>query len=126
MSTATLSEDQIRKLKEAVLIEKIAYLCDDVGDPGRYFPELRSKSILGTMDTDSIRSKTSDREKMEEFVNLISKRRDINGRHAFDVFVDALQSQRVHAHVARTLLRAFKKKKAEAQRTTTRKSFYLY
>lgn len=121
MSRSTLSEEQLNGLKETVLLEKIAYLCEELGDPGRYFPELRSKNVLNMTDTQLIKTKPTDRDKTEEFVTLISKRRGNNGQHGLDVFVDALKKQRVHAHVARTLLRAFNKKKAEAERTSTRK-----
>lgn len=115
-----LSEDQLKKLKEDVLVEKMGWLCDELGDPGRYFPELKSKRVLNATDTQLIKTKPTDREKIEEFVTLISKRRGAHGQHGLDVFVEALMKQRVHAHVARTLLRAFNKKKAEAEKASTR------
>lgn len=115
----SLTAEQLNRLKESVLLEKIGYLCEELGDPGRYFPDLRSKNVLNTVDTQLIKTKSTDREKTEEFVTLISKRRSSHGQHGLDVFVDALKKQRVHAHVARTLLRALNKKKAEEERTSS-------
>ena len=106
-----------------MLLEKIGYLCEMLGDPGRYFPELRSKNVLSIVDTQLIKSKPTDSEKTEEFVTLISTRQSSHGQHGLDVFVEALKKQRVHAHIARTLLRAFNKKKVEAERTSACKLF---
>ena len=114
----SLTVEQLNRLKESVLLEKIGYLCEELGDPGRYFPELRAKNVLNTTDTQFIKTKPTDREKTEEFVTMISKRRSSHGQHGLDVFVEALKKQRVHAHVARTLLRALNKKKAEEERTS--------
>lgn len=114
---SSLPVEQLMRLKESVLIERLDYLCEELGDPGRYFPDLRSKSVLNMTDTQLIKSKATDREKTEEFITLISKRRSSHGQHGLDVFVDALKKQRVHAHVARVLLRSFNKKKAEAEKT---------
>lgn len=114
----TLTDEQLNHLKKTVLLEKISYLCEELGDPGRYFPELRSKNVLSTVDTQLIKSKATDNEKTDEFVSLICTRQSSTGQHGLDVFVEALKKQRVHAHVARTLLRAFNKKKAEAERTS--------
>ena len=113
----SLSAEQLKDLKRSVLLDKLAYLCEELGDPGRYFPELRSKHVLDVTDTDVIKSKPTDRAKTEEFVSIISKRSGNNGQHGLDVLVDALKKQRVHAHVGRTLIRALNKKKAE--RTST-------
>ena len=101
-----------------MLLEKIGHLCEELGDPGRYFPELRAKNVLSTVDTQLIKSKPTDNEKTEEFVTLISTRQSSHSQHGLDVFVEALKKQRVHAHVARNLLRALAKKKAEAERTS--------
>ena len=118
---SSLSEEKLRSLKESVLVEKMSWLCDEIGDPGRYFPELRSKRVLNVTDTQLVKSKATDREKIEEFVSLISKRSGDHGQHGLDIFIEALKKQRVHAHVARILVRALNKKKAEAERTNTRK-----
>ena len=115
---SSLTVEQLNRLKESVLLEKMSYLCEELGDPGRYFPELRSKNVLNTVDTQLIKTKPTDREKTEEFVALISKRRSSHGQHGLDVFVEALKKQRVHAHVARSLLRALNKKKAEAEKNS--------
>ena len=109
---------KVNQLKESVLLEKMDYLCEELGNPGRYFPELRTKNVLNTTDTQFIKTKPTDREKLEEFITMISKRRSSHGQHGFDVFVEALRKQRVHAHVARTLLRALNKKKIEAEKTS--------
>ena len=107
-----------------MLLEKIGYLCEELGDPGRYFPELRNKNVLATVDTQLIKSKPTDREKIEEFVTLISTRQSSHGQHGLDVFIEVLKKQRVHVHVARTLLRTFNKKKVEAERTSACKLFF--
>ena len=85
---------------------------------GDTFPNYAPRNVLNTVDTQLIKTKPTDREKTEEFVTLISKRRSSHGLHGLDVFVEALKKQRVHAHVARTLLRALNKKKAEEERTS--------
>ena len=121
MSSQTLSSEQLKELKKSVLLDKLAYLCEELGDPGRYFPELRSKHVLDVTDTDVIKSKPTELEKTTEFVTIISKRSASNGQHGLDVLVEALRKQRVHAHVGRTLTRALNKKKAEAERTFARK-----
>lgn len=123
---STLTDEQLNHLKKTVLLEKIGYLCEELGDPGRYFPELRAKNVLSTVDTQLIKSKPTDNEKTDEFVTLISKRQSSQGQHGLDVFVEALKKQRVHAHVARTLLRAFNKKKAEAERTCESVKLMMY
>ena len=112
-----MSGEHLNRLKASVLLEKIGFLCEELGDPGRYFPELRSKNVLDTGDAQLIKSKATDREKTEEFVTLISKRRSAQGQHGFDVFVEALKKQRVHAHVARALQRALNKMKAEEDKS---------
>ena len=116
-----LAFEQLNSLKELVLLEKIGYLCEELGDPGRYFHELRGKNVLNTFDTQLIKSKPTNRKKTEEFVTLISRRRSSHGQHGLDVFVEALKKQRVQAHIARTLLCALNKKKAEAEKTSSRK-----
>ena len=118
---SSLSSEQLKELKRSVLLDKLAYLCEELGDPGRYFPELRSKHVLDVTDTDVIKSKLTEREKTTEFVTIVSKRSASNGQHGLDVLVEALRKQRVHAHVARTLTRAVNKKKAEAERSCARK-----
>lgn len=117
---SSLSEEQVYRLKESVLVEKMSWLCDELGDPGRYFPELRSKRVLSVTDTQLIKSKPTDQDKIMEFVTLISKRRGDHGQHGLDVFIEALKKQRVHAHVARILVRTLNKKKAEAEKNNTR------
>ena len=117
MEKPELTVEQLNYLKESVLLEKIGYLCEELSDPGRYFHGLRGKNVLNTVDTQLIKSKSTNHEKIEEFMTLISRRWSSHSQHGFDVFVEALQKQRVHAHVARTLLRALNKKKAEAEKT---------
>ena len=71
--------------------------------------------MLEQGDCENIRAKTTAREKVDEFVTTIHKRESFKGEPAFDVFVEALKSQKVQAHIARCLLRAFAKRKNEVE-----------
>ena len=116
MATVRLGEDQLKGLKAKVLAEQVGYLSEELGDPGRYFPFLKSKGILDTDDCDRIRAKETSRERVEKFVDLVHKRESSRGDPAFDVLVDALKRQKVQAHIARVLQRAFARKKGEEER----------
>ena len=71
--------------------------------------------MLEQGDCESIRTKSTAREKVDEFVTIIHNRESSKGESAFDVFVEALKSQKVQAHIARSLLRAFAKRKNETE-----------
>lgn len=74
------------------------------------------QDVLEQGDCENIRAKTTAREKVDEFVTIIHNRESAKGESAFDVFVEALKTQKVQAHIARSLLRAFAKKKNETER----------
>ena len=112
---SSLSEEKLWRLKESVLEEKIDWLCGELGDPARYYPELRAKRVLTLDDTQKIQAQVTDRQKVLDFVTVVSKRRSAHGEHGFDVLVDALKKGHVHAHVARNLTRALTRKTAEEE-----------
>lgn len=116
MASGRLDEGQLKTLKEEVLYGQIHYLSEELGDPGRYFPFLKSKGVLDNEDCDRIRAKDTSRTKVEEFVERLYKRQSSRGDPAFDVLVDALKKQKVQAHIARALQRAFAKRKTEEER----------
>lgn len=116
MATGRLSEDQLKSLKAKVLAEQVHYLSEELGDPGRYFPFLKSKGLLDTEDCDRIRAKETSKERVDTFVELVHKRESSRGEPAFDVLVDALKRQKVQAHIARVLQRAFARRKGEEER----------
>ncbi len=108
------SSSEVEKgLKKLVLEEQMDFLCEELGDPKRYFPYLRSKGTLDNLDCQSIRAQTTFKEQVEQMISLLKGRQSYKGEHAFDVLVEALKQQRVQAHIARSLQRALAKAKAE-------------
>lgn len=103
----------VKVLKDEVLESQVEFLCEELGDPGRYFPQLRSKGILNATDCQVIRSKVTFKEKIEELVALVKGRESNKGEHSFDILVDALKKQRVQAHIARGLQKALAKAKED-------------
>ena len=73
------------------------------------------QNVLEQEDCDSIRAKSTAQEKVDVFVTIIHNRESSQGESAFDVFVEALKSQKVKVHIARSLLRAFAKRKNEIE-----------
>ena len=106
-------EEGMMGLKDKVLEKQIEFLCEELGDPGRYFPQLKSKGILNVSDCELIRSRVTCREKIQELVGLVKGRRSNKGEHSFDILVDALKKQRVQAHIARGLQKALAKAKED-------------
>ena len=100
-------------LKKMVLEEQMGFLCEELGDPKRYFPYLRSKGTLDNIDCQSIRAQITLKEQVEEMISLLKGRQSTKGEHAFDVLVEALKQQRVQAHIARSLQKALAKAKEE-------------
>ena len=100
-------------MKQFVLEDQMAFLCEELGDPGRYFPYLRSKRMLDSSDCQSIRSQVTFKEQVQSLMDLLKSRQSSKGESAFDVLVDALKKQRVQAHIARALQRALAKAKEE-------------
>jgi len=89
------------------------FLCEELGDPGRYFPYLRSKGMLDPQDCQTIRSKAAFKDQVQELIEILKARESNKGEHAFDVLVDALKKQRVQAHIGRTLQKALAKVKED-------------
>ena len=87
------------EVKAIVLLELIQkrYLDDHISDPRKYFPLLRRKNILSQAECSSIKKHEYQAQK---FVELISLKEG-----GYDVFVAALKSLRVNAHVATHLKR---------------------
>ena len=111
---AKMSENE---MKSQVLTGQMNYLCEELGDPGRYFPYLRSKGILDNEDCQRIRSEITSQAKTESFVETISRgRQSGRGEHPFDVLVDALKKQRVQAHIARQLQKALARIKSDKEK----------
>lgn len=107
-------EKKITSLKKRVLDGQIGFLCEELGDPGRYFPYLRSKGVLNPSDCQSIRSRTNYREQVQHLIEILKGRVSTKGEQAFDILVDALKRQRVQAHIARTLQKALARAKEES------------
>ena len=102
-----------------VLEEQMGFLCEELGDPKRYFPYLRSKGTLDNIDCQSIRAQTTFKEQVEEMISLLKGRQSRKGEHAFDVLVEALKQQRVQAHIARSLQKALAKARNEMISSST-------
>ena len=75
MTATKLTEKEMNELKSEVLRERIDYLCEELGDPGRYYPALRSKGVLTLDDCERVKSKVTSREKVSESVNPSGNRR---------------------------------------------------
>ena len=86
-------------VKAIVLLELIQkrYLEDHIRDPRKYFPLLKRKKILSQAECSSIKKHEY---QVQKFVELISLKEG-----GYDVFVEALKSLRVNAHVAAHLKR---------------------
>ena len=67
--------------------------------------------MLDSSDCQSIRSKTTFRDQVQQLIGLLNKRQSSKGEQGFDVLVDALKRQRVQAHIARTLQKALARAK---------------
>lgn len=115
-----MDSEQSRSLKKSVLEDQMGFLCEELGDPGRYFPYLRSKRMLDSTDCQSIRSQVAFKDQIQELIGLLKSRETSKGEGAFDVLVDALKRQRVQAHIARALLKALAKAKEEITMTNGR------
>lgn len=100
-------------LKKSVLEDQIGFLSEELGDPGRYFPYLRSKRMLDSSDCQLIRAQVTFKDQVQELIGLLNSRQSSKGEGAFDVLVDALKKQRVQAHIARALQKALAKAKEE-------------
>ena len=61
-----MPQSDMNELKAKVLIGRIAYLSEELGDPARYFPALRAKGVLYPDDCDKIKAKVTASEKVSE------------------------------------------------------------
>lgn len=104
-----------KELKAEVFHNHIDFLSEELGDPKLYFPTLKARGVLDETDCEIIRSKVTSKEKADTFVEIVYKRESSTGEPAFDVFVEVLLSEVVQAHIARVLLKAFAKRKPEAE-----------
>jgi hypothetical protein len=103
------SPAKMAELKQQVLMDKIMELSDNLGDPKRYFPSLRSAGLLDQSDCETIVHEVTTRDKVSKFLDIIYGRKGKNGKPAFDVLVNALVSNRVHLSIARMLQAALEK-----------------
>lgn len=115
-SESSVSEQTLVTLKKQVLEDQMGFLCEELGDPGRYFPHLRSQHILEAGDCQVIRSKVTFKDKTQELIDMVKDRQSKKGEHAFDVLVEAFKKGRVQAHIARALQRALVKAKEDVIR----------
>ena len=105
----------LKELKAEVFYGQIDFLSEQLGDPKLYFPSLKARGVLDETHCEIIRSKVTSREKAEAFVEIVYKQESSTGEPAFDVFVELLLKEVVQAHIASVLLKAFAKRKAEAE-----------
>ena len=109
-----LTNSQLKALKKQVLKDQVQMLSDDMGSPERYFPELRSAGLLDKTDCERIKSLVTTKEKVLEFVDVLSEgRQGRDGSPPFDVLVEVLNRGEMHSEVARGLQRALEKAKEE-------------
>lgn len=66
MTVTNLTQKEMNELKSEVLQERMDYLCNQLGDPRRYFPALRSKGVLTYDDCERVKSKVTSTEKVRE------------------------------------------------------------
>lgn len=59
-------------MKKQVLVNRLEYLSDELGDPGRYFPALRAKGILSPEDCEKIKAKVTNRERVKRLHKIVS------------------------------------------------------
>ena len=101
--------DGSKAVKTAVLNEEYSYLCNELGDPGRYFPHFRSKNLLDNKDCERIRSKATSSEKTELLLEIVMGREGPYSEHPLDILISELKKQRVQVHIARRLQRTLKR-----------------
>ena len=110
-------DSELEKMKKNLLEDQMGFLCEELGDPGRYFPFFRSKKMLDSSDCQHIRSLSTFKDQIQELIERLKSRESNKGEGGFDVLVDALKKQRVQAHIARALQKALAKAKEEAVTT---------
>ena len=60
-----------QELKDQVLVEQTDFLCEELGDLGRYLPDLCSREILDPHDCQSIYGKVINKEKAIQLLSLV-------------------------------------------------------
>lgn len=121
-SDPELTDAKVRELKKQAILDQVELLSNDLGNPERYFPQLRSAGLLDRFDCETIRHQVTGREKVVKFVDIITEGR--GGEDAtppFDLFVDILNQEGVHTSVARGLQRALARAKQRAVREISMK-----
>lgn len=108
---AKLRNDELRKIKQKVLVEQRDYLILELGDPSRYLPFLRNKGVLEHYECELICAPRTSGEKVKNLLTVLEAK--ARNTDAFDVFVEALRDKKVHVHVARTLNRCLVKAKKD-------------
>jgi len=112
-------------VKTSVLKDEMGYLCEELGDPGRYIPSLRAKNLLDTNDTEVIRNAPTSARKTELMLDIMMKREGHLSEHPLDIFINELKKQRVQVHIARRLGRTLKKRTKEAESNPSQDRKYL-
>ena len=76
-------------------------LCDDFGDPARYYPQLRSYSLLSKAERTEIDG-TAPGSKKEKFFSLLKR----SGPGGYLALMDCIVTERVHTSVVTTMILA--------------------
>ena len=118
------TEVELDALKIAVLEETLDDVCDQLGDPGRYFASFKAKDLLSQADCEEIKSERTSIERARMLIEKVLKRRGRHNEHPFDVFVGALKRMRVHVHIVRILNKALAAKRAELVSTKRKSRIY--
>ena len=94
----------VHKLKAIVLLSEISYLKENIINPRRYFPVLKTKRVLSDEQCENIKGQLTAECRVQRFIEYISLE-----ERGFDVFTEALVHQKVRAYVARYLRRKLDK-----------------
>lgn len=106
--------DRSKPTKTQVLKDEMAYLCEELGDPGRYIPSLRAKSLLDSRDSEQIKAQPTNHQKTEVLLDIILRREGNSSEHPLDILITELKKQRVQVHIARRLQRTLKKRQRDS------------
>ena len=64
MTASKLTDKEMNDLKSQVLIDRLDYLCEELGDPARYHAALRSKGVISSDDIERVKAKVTARDKV--------------------------------------------------------------
>ena len=98
-----ITEKELDGLKIQVLNEKLDDICEQLGDPGRYFASFKAKDLLSQSDCEEIKSEKTSIERSRVLIEKVQQRRGRHNEHPYDVLVGALKRMRVHVHIVRIL-----------------------